>query len=61
MAKSHNADLFRRLADAKRQARAARAESNSKSEQLRRLSNHLEKMMALLRAEAAAKAAPKTP
>ena len=56
VAKSHNADLFRRLADAKRQARAARAESNSKSEQLRALSNHLEKMMALLRAEAAAKA-----
>jgi hypothetical protein len=56
VAKSHNADLFRRLADAKRQARSARAESKSKSEQLHALSNHLEKMMALLRAEAAAKA-----
>lgn len=55
LAKSHNADLFRRLADAKRQVRAARAESDSKSEQLHALSNHLEKMMALLRAEAAAK------
>ncbi len=55
-AKMHNADLFRRLADAKRAARAARAESDTKSEQLHALSNHLEKMMALLRAEAAAKA-----
>ena len=56
LAKSHSTDLFHRLADAKRSVKAARAESDAKSKQLHALSNHLEKMMSLLRAEAAAKA-----
>ena len=55
-AKNHSTDLFHRLADAKRSAKAAKLESAAKSKQLHALSNHLEKMMALLRAEAAAKA-----
>jgi hypothetical protein len=56
LARTHSTDLFDRLADAKRATKVAKAESAAKSKQLHALSNHLEKMMALLRAEAAAKA-----
>ena len=51
-----NVSLFRRFADIKRARDAAESRDAAKSEQLTALSNHLEKMMALLRAEAAAKA-----
>ena len=51
-----NVVMFRRLADAKRAKEAAESRDRAKSEQLNALSNHLEKMMGLLRAEAAAKA-----
>lgn len=54
--KKRNLDLFKRLANSKRETKAALSDSDAKSEQLRALSDHLEKMMALLRAEAAAKA-----
>jgi hypothetical protein len=54
--KNHSIDLFHRLADAKRTIKRYKLESSQKSKQLHALSNHLEKMMALLRAEAAAKA-----
>ena len=53
---SKNVVMFRRLADAKRAKEAAESRDRAKSEQLNALSNHLEKMMSLLRAEAAAKA-----
>ena len=53
---SKNVVMFRRLADAKRAKEAAESRDRAKSEQLNALSNHLEKMMGLLRAEAAAKA-----
>ena len=55
-ARGKNVALFRRFADIKRARDAAETRDVAKSEQLMALSNHLEKMMALLRAEAAAKA-----
>jgi hypothetical protein len=56
LSKNHSTELFHRLADAKRSIKTHKAESAAKSKQLHALSNHLEKMMSLLRAEAAAKA-----
>jgi chromosome segregation ATPase len=56
-AKQRNVSLFRRMADLKRGVATAKGESKTKTAQIGELSDHVTKLMDLLRGEAAAKSA----